>query len=50
MCCPTISRYLAHPVLAHRLIVKEEERLRGGAPEHFLEEIVKRVPVPAPTE
>jgi MoxR-like ATPase len=47
---PDDIKYLAHPVLAHRLILKEEERLRGGAPEHFLEEIVKRVPVPAPTE
>jgi MoxR-like ATPase len=47
---PDDIKHLAHPVLAHRLILKEEERLRGSAPEHFLEEIVKRVPVPAPTE
>ena len=47
---PDDIKVLAQPVLAHRLILKEEERLRGGAPEHFLEEIVKRVPVPAPTE
>ena len=47
---PDDIKVLAHPVLAHRLILKEEERLRGSSPEHILEEIVKRVPVPAPTE
>ncbi|MBN2032952.1 MAG: MoxR family ATPase [Deltaproteobacteria bacterium] len=47
---PDDIKYLAHPVLTHRLILKEEERLRGGSPENLLEEIVKQVPVPAPTE
>jgi MoxR-like ATPase len=41
---------LARPVLAHRLILTEEECLRGGTAERFLEEILARIPVPAPTE
>lgn len=47
---PDDIKSLAVPVLAHRLILKEEERLRGETPEHFLEEIVSQIPVPAPTE
>jgi MoxR-like ATPase len=47
---PDDIKVLVQPVLAHRLILKEEERLRGGSPEHILDAIVKRVPVPAPTE
>jgi len=46
---PDDIKFLAVPVLAHRLILKEEERLRGETPEHFLEEIIRQVPVPAPT-
>lgn len=46
---PDDIKTLATPVLAHRLILKEEERLRGGTPEHFIEEILNRVEVPAPT-
>ncbi len=45
---PDDIKALATPVLAHRLILKEEERLRGGTPEHFIEEILNRVEVPAP--
>ena len=47
---PDDIKSLAVPVLAHRLILKEEERLRGETPEHFLEEIIKQIPVPVPTE
>jgi MoxR-like ATPase len=47
---PDDIKSLILPVLAHRLILKEEERLRGETPEHFLEEIVKQIPVPTPTE
>lgn len=47
---PDDIKYLAVPVLAHRLILTDEERLRGETPEHFLEEILGRIPVPAPTE
>ncbi len=45
---PDDIKYLAMPVLAHRLILREEERLRGETPEHFLEQILTRTPVPAP--
>ncbi|MBW1766605.1 MAG: MoxR family ATPase [Deltaproteobacteria bacterium] len=47
---PDDIKYLALPVLAHRLILKEEERLRGETPERFLKEIINQIPVPAPTE
>jgi MoxR-like ATPase len=46
---PDDIKSLAIPVLAHRLILKEEERLRGEPQEHFLEEIINQIPVPAPT-
>jgi len=45
---PDDIKYLAVPVLAHRLILKEEERLRGERLEHLLEEIVDRITVPGP--
>jgi MoxR-like ATPase len=44
---PDDIKYLASPVLAHRLILKEEERLRAERPEHLLDQIVGQVPVPA---
>jgi len=47
---PDDIKSLAIPVLAHRLILKEEERLRGETAEHFLEELIKQIPVPVPTE
>ena len=43
---PDDIKSLAVPVLAHRLILKEQDRLRGDLPEHTLEGIIKRVPVP----
>lgn len=50
---PDDIKYLAAPVLAHRLILHEEERLRGEnrgqAAEQFIAEIMAHVPVPAPT-
>jgi len=46
---PDDIKYLAAPVLAHRLILREEERLRTKKPGDFLEEVVGRVTVPAPT-
>jgi MoxR-like ATPase len=45
---PDDIKSLAVPVLAHRLILKEEERLRGETLEHLLEEIVHGITVPAP--
>jgi len=47
---PDDIKPLVLPVLAHRLIVKEEERLRGETAEHFLEEIIRQIPVPVPIE
>jgi MoxR-like ATPase len=47
---PDDIKSLAIPVLAHRLILKEEKRLRGETAEHFLEELIKQIPVPVPTE
>ncbi len=44
---PDDIKFLTLPVLAHRLILREEERLRGETPEHFLEAIVGQIPVPA---
>lgn len=47
---PDDIKSLVLPVLAHRLIVKEEDRLRGETPEHFLEEIIHQIPILVPTE
>jgi MoxR-like ATPase len=43
---PDDVKYLATPVLAHRLILKEEERLRGSTREDVVKEIMEQVPVP----
>ena len=45
---PDDVKSLAVTVLAHRLILKEEERLRGESQEPLLEEILRCIPVPAP--
>jgi len=47
---PDDIKHLTVPVLAHRLILTDEERLRGGTAEHLLTEIIEQMPVPAPTE
>jgi MoxR-like ATPase len=47
---PDDIKALTVPVLAHRLILTEEERLRGETPAHFLQQILSQVPVPAPPE
>ncbi|RPI78949.1 MAG: MoxR family ATPase [Desulfobacteraceae bacterium] len=47
---PDDIKLLAVPVLAHRLIIKEEERIRGATPEAVLEELLKQIPVSAPTD
>ena len=44
---PDDVKSLAIHVLAHRLILREEERLRGEIQEHLLEEMISQVPVPA---
>jgi len=47
---PDDIKYLTVPVLSHRLILKEEERLRGETPEEILRKTLSRIPVPAPTD
>jgi len=47
---PDDVKRLALPVLAHRVILREEERFRGENPERVLEEILQRIPIPAPLE
>jgi MoxR-like ATPase len=47
---PDDIKSLVVSVLAHRLILTEEERLRGRTPEHLLGEIMDQIPVPTPTE
>ncbi|MBN2040928.1 MAG: MoxR family ATPase [Spirochaetes bacterium] len=44
---PDDIKYLAIPVLAHRLILREEEELRGLTQESLLEEIISEIPVPS---
>lgn len=46
---PDDIKHLVIPVLAHRLILKEEERLRGSTRENLLEEIMGRILVPTVT-
>ena len=46
---PDDIKYLVRSVLAHRLILKEEERLQGKAQEHLLEDIINQIPVPTST-
>jgi MoxR-like ATPase len=47
---PDDLKYLAQPVLAHRLILKDEERMRGGTAEEIIEEIIHQVPVSTPAD
>ena len=43
---PDDVQYLIHPVLAHRLILSPESRLRGHTADEVLTEILDRIPVP----
>ena len=43
---PDDIKYLACPVLAHRLILEEQEQLRGSKPEQKITEILEQVAVP----
>ena len=43
---PDDIKNLAHPVLTHRLILFEEERLKGKSTDRLIEKLIKRVPVP----
>ena len=44
---PDDIKSLAIPALAHRLILKEQNRLRGENAKQILEGIIDRIPVPA---
>jgi MoxR-like ATPase len=46
---PDDVKYLAPPVLTHRLIISPQTRLRGRRPEEIVAEIVETVPVPVET-
>jgi MoxR-like ATPase len=45
---PDDIKHLAPAVMAHRMILKDQERLRGLMPEAFLKELIDQVPVPSP--
>ena len=44
---PDDIKRMVFPVLSHRIIVNEEGKLRGQLPEHILDDIILRIPVPA---
>lgn len=43
---PDDIKHLVKPVLAHRIILSEQGKLRGILPEHILDEILSQIPVP----
>jgi MoxR-like ATPase len=43
---PDDIKTLAIPVLAHRIILREEERLRATRPEDVIQQIIGQIPVP----
>jgi MoxR-like ATPase len=43
---PDDIKYLVRPVIAHRLIFRDVERLRGADADRFIAELVESVPVP----
>ena len=47
---PDDIKHLVLHTLAHRIILNDEERLRGRTAEHLLEETMRQVPVPIPAE
>ena len=47
---PDDIKYLALPVLAHRVILKEQERLRGETAQRVIRKIMETVPVPVREE
>ena len=42
---PDDIKHLAHPVLTHRLILAEEERLKGKSTDRLIQKLISRVPV-----
>ena len=47
---PDDVKQLAHSVLAHRLILKDSERMRGTTVEHVLNQVLETTPVAVPIE
>ena len=47
---PDDIKAIAVPALSHRLILKDAELLRGKTADHFVEQILKQIPVPRPAE
>jgi MoxR-like ATPase len=47
---PDDIKVLSGPVLAHRLIIREEDRLRGGRAWDSLEQTMKEIPVPVDSD
>ena len=43
---PDDIRRMAQPVLAHRLVLKPEARMKGASSEQIVQELVSRLPVP----
>ena len=43
---PDDVKRLAHPVLAHRLLLSSQTRLRGRSVDDVLDEILRELPVP----
>jgi MoxR-like ATPase len=44
---PDHIKYLASPVLTHRVILSENERLKGMRPDRFVEKLIQGIAVPA---
>ncbi len=47
---PDDIKFLARPVLTHRLILAEQERLKGKSTDRFIENLINQIPVPLATE
>jgi len=43
---PDDIKYLVPPVLTHRLVLSEDERLKGNSTDHLVEKLLNRIPVP----
>jgi MoxR-like ATPase len=43
---PDDIKYLVPPVLTHRLVLSEDERLKGNRTDHLIEKLLNRIPVP----
>jgi len=47
---PDDVKYLAGPVLAHRLVLRSEEKIRGATVQKVMEKLLAEVSVPSPKE